>query len=73
MYADSFGPRLRELRLRARLTQKQLAAKAGLTETGVGYLERGLREPSWSTVVALAGALGVKCGAFQKPAARAKK
>jgi transcriptional regulator with XRE-family HTH domain len=73
MYADTFGPRLRELRLSADLTQGQLAAKAGLTETAVGYLERGLREPTWSTVIALADALGVKCGEFQKSPGRKKK
>jgi transcriptional regulator with XRE-family HTH domain len=64
-----FGPRLRELREAAGFTQAQLAEKAGLHPQGVVKLERGEREPAWSTVVALAGALGVSCERFLEPAA----
>jgi len=62
--AESFGTRLRALRERVGLTQKQLAERAGLHPQGVVKLERGEREPAWTTVLALADALGVNCLAF---------
>jgi transcriptional regulator with XRE-family HTH domain len=65
-----FGARLKELRERAGLTQKELADRAGVSQRAVSHWEQGLREPSWSNVLALAGALGVDCRAFQEaPAA----
>jgi transcriptional regulator with XRE-family HTH domain len=54
-----FGQRLRELRERAGLTQGQLAERAGMHRQGIAKLELGEREPLWSTVQALAEALGV--------------
>jgi transcriptional regulator with XRE-family HTH domain len=39
-----FGERLRALREGARLTQEELAAKAGLTAKAVSALERGERK-----------------------------
>jgi transcriptional regulator with XRE-family HTH domain len=63
-----FGPRLRELREAAGLTQVQLAERAGLHPQGVVKLERGEREPAWSTVVALCAALDVSCERFLEPA-----
>src|SRR5262245_54646362 len=69
----NFGPRLRELRERAGLTQVQLAERAGLHPQGVVKLERGEREPAWGTVLALMEALGVSCDAFLvEPAATAE-
>jgi transcriptional regulator with XRE-family HTH domain len=63
---------LRELRVAADLTQQQLADRAGLSWKGVAQWERGVREPGWSNVLALAKALGVTCEAFtQAPAERA--
>src|SRR5689334_11739691 len=61
---SSFGGRLKLLRERARLSQRELADKAGMHQFGVAKLEQGLREPSWATVQALAEALGVDCLAF---------
>ena len=46
------------------MTQPELAEKSGLTKAGIANLEQGRREPSWSTVVALCEALGVKCDVF---------
>jgi transcriptional regulator with XRE-family HTH domain len=63
-----FGPRLRELREAAGLTQVQLAERAGLHPQGVVKLERGEREPAWSTVVALCAALSVSCERFLESA-----
>jgi transcriptional regulator with XRE-family HTH domain len=62
--AVAFGHRLRELRERAGLTQTQLAESAGMHRQGIVKLERGEREPAWSTLLALAGALDVDLNAF---------
>jgi transcriptional regulator with XRE-family HTH domain len=64
---------LKELREAAGLSQAELAKRAGMHRFGVSKLEQGLRGPSWSTVQALAAALGVKCGAFEGPAEKPKK
>jgi transcriptional regulator with XRE-family HTH domain len=70
---NGFAGRLKELRQKARMTQPQLAEKAGLSKAGIAHLEQGLREPSWTTVQALAAALGVDCLAFKAaPAAGTK-
>jgi transcriptional regulator with XRE-family HTH domain len=55
-----FADRLRELRLKAGLTQARLADLAGLHISAVTRFEQGWREPSLSTAGALAAALGVK-------------
>ena len=71
MDSSNFGLRLKELREEARLTQAQLAHKAKLSKAGIADLEQGRREPSWSTVQSLCGALGISCEAFnQEPAVR---
>lgn len=60
MDSEFFGPELRRLRERARLTQEQLAEKSGLSVNAVSALERGeRRRPYPSTVRALAEALGL--------------
>jgi DNA-binding XRE family transcriptional regulator len=70
MGAEWFAGRLRELRERAGLTQKDLADRAGVSKATVADLEQGRYAPSWPTVVALAEALRVECTAFlQQPQA----
>jgi putative transcriptional regulator len=64
MYANHFGSVLKQLREEAGLTQKQLAERAGLALRTVSSLEQALYEPVWSTVLALAAALGVEVQAF---------
>jgi transcriptional regulator with XRE-family HTH domain len=64
--AKWFAGRLRELREDAGLTQEQLAERAGVKRDAVARWERGVREPSWSSILALADALGVDCRAFQE-------
>src|SRR5437773_78252 len=55
-----FGERLRALRLAARLTQEELAERAGLTAAGISAIERGTRTRAYPrTVTALAGALSL--------------
>jgi transcriptional regulator with XRE-family HTH domain len=53
-------PRLRTLRLRAALTQRELAERAQLTPSTVHRLENKLQEVRPSTLRKLARALGVK-------------
>jgi transcriptional regulator with XRE-family HTH domain len=63
---DHFAGRLKELRIAAGLTQKQLADKAAMSQAGIADLEQGRNKPSWASVLALAAALGVDCRAFQQ-------
>jgi transcriptional regulator with XRE-family HTH domain len=71
--ATDFGPRLRELREAAGLTQGQLAERAALHPQAIVKLERGEREPAWATVLVLVKALGVSCEAFMTPASAPSK
>jgi transcriptional regulator with XRE-family HTH domain len=52
------GKRLKNRRLRAGLTQAELAAKAGTTQTTVARIERDAVEPEVTTIRKLAKALG---------------
>src|SRR5215831_70232 len=68
MNAEWFAARLHELRIEAGLTQEQLAERAEVKRGAIARWERGVREPSWSNVVALVKALGVDANAFlQEP------
>lgn len=53
------GARLRQLRQARRLTQEQLAERAGLSYKFVGEVERGRGNPTLTTLAALSEALGV--------------
>ena len=50
---------MRELRLEKGLAQDRLAAKAGLSASYVGFIERGDRNPTLETICKLAVALEV--------------
>jgi transcriptional regulator with XRE-family HTH domain len=54
-----FGNRVKQLRLKAGLSQEELAFKAGVHRTYLGGIERGERNPSLKNIAALAQALGV--------------
>ncbi|MFO7893957.1 MAG: helix-turn-helix transcriptional regulator [Longimicrobiales bacterium] len=54
----TFGERLRELRDRSGFTQGELAARAGLNRVTIARYETGEQMPRYSTLVALADALG---------------
>jgi DNA-binding XRE family transcriptional regulator len=58
-WVDDFPIRLKAIRERARLTQAQLARKAGLSPQAIAALEQGTRAPTWGTVRRLALAVGV--------------
>jgi transcriptional regulator with XRE-family HTH domain len=64
-----FGQRLRQLREERALTQHQLAERSGCHGMTIAKLERGVQEPAWPLVLALAKALGVTCEAFNGEAA----
>jgi transcriptional regulator with XRE-family HTH domain len=79
---SDFAARLRQLRAAAKLTQEELAERAGIHRQTIARLELGTRKPAWDSVLALARALGVDCTAFQmddaghaeaKPARKGKK
>lgn len=46
-------------RLKKKVSRQALAEKAGLHQTAVGLIERGLRAPSVDSAYALANALGL--------------
>jgi len=56
---ELFGRRVRAVRKAAKLTQEQIAEKAGVTPNFLGYIERGKKQPSLNLVFALARALNV--------------
>ncbi|MBM4378102.1 MAG: helix-turn-helix transcriptional regulator [Deltaproteobacteria bacterium] len=57
--AREVGARIRATRQAASLTQSRLAERAGMEVQGLSRLERGEYEPSLSSAVALAEALGM--------------
>lgn len=57
---EAFGQRLRQIRLAQGMTQERLAELAGRDRTYISQAERGLCNPSLSTIGKLAKVLGVK-------------
>lgn len=55
----AFGQILKQFRNRARLSQEKLASESGLDRTYISLLERGLRQPSLTSILHLSRALGV--------------
>jgi transcriptional regulator with XRE-family HTH domain len=62
-----FAGCLRKLRTDAKMTQHELAERAGVTRGAVARMEIGTREPSWIMVQKLAHALNVPVSAFVDP------
>lgn len=60
----SLGERLRALRTERRLSQRDLAAKAGISTNAVSLIERSEISPSVSTLQSLARALNIKISFF---------
>jgi len=58
----ALGEAIRRLRLQASLSQEQLAELAGTDLTQIGGLERGVRNPSYTTLLRLASALEIRVG-----------
>ena len=55
--AEAFGQVLRNARKEAGLSQEKLAFESGIDRTFVSMLERGVRQPSLTTIFQLAAAL----------------
>ena len=55
--AEAFGIVVREIRIKAGLTQEQLGFEAGIRRTYVSILELGQQQPSLTTIFKLAQAL----------------
>ena len=53
------GPRIREFRQQAGLSQEKLAWNAGIAPAFLGQLERGLKSPTVKTLEKLANALNI--------------
>jgi len=58
MLQDLFGKRLKELRTKKQITQKELAKSTGLSVGFISNLERGVNSPSFSALEALSLSLG---------------
>lgn len=57
--ARALGARIKAARNAAGMTQSRLAERAGIEVQSLSRIERGAYEPSLSTAVGLAGALGL--------------
>ena len=51
--------RIKQLRLAKKFSQEDLAAKAGLSRTGMGLIEQGKRWPRLATLLKISEALGM--------------
>jgi len=60
----ALGEAIRQLRLEVGLSQEKLAERAETDLSQVGGIERGLRNPSYTTLARLAAALGTTVGAI---------
>jgi transcriptional regulator with XRE-family HTH domain len=58
----ALGEAVRQLRAEAEMSQEELAEAAGTDLTQVGGIERGVRNPSYTTLLRLAGALDTSVG-----------
>ena len=56
---STLGRRIREARLKKKLTQEQLSELADISSYYLGEVERGVKAPSLQVFVAIAGALDV--------------
>lgn len=60
----ALGEAIRRTRVKAELSQEQLADLAGTDLRQIGGLERGARNPSYTTLLRLASALETQVGAL---------
>jgi transcriptional regulator with XRE-family HTH domain len=60
MIVSIFGTVLRELREKKKLSQEKLAEFCDLDRTYISLLERGLRQPTLTTLFKLSDALNIK-------------
>ncbi len=58
-HEQAFGQILRKFRNKANLSQEKLAQESNLDRTYISLLERGLRQPSLSSILQLSKALNM--------------
>jgi DNA-binding XRE family transcriptional regulator len=61
-WAEHAGGKIKELRLKAGMTQAELAQTAGLTQSHISRLENAEHSPTHFTLAKIAGALGIDVG-----------
>ena len=66
MNQATIGARIREARLKKKLTQEQLAEKADIGFYYVGEIERGVKLPSLTVFIQIVEALGVTADSLLK-------
>ncbi len=62
--SSTFGQVLREQRTVRGLSQEDLALNADVDRTFVSQMERGIRQPTITTIMKLAEALGIQASAL---------
>lgn len=63
---EIFGQVLRTLRKKQKMSQESLAFQSNLDRTYISMLERGVHQPTLSSLFALAGALNMKASDLVK-------
>lgn len=66
MNQSAFGKRIKEARLKKKLTQEQLAEKVDIGSYFLGEIERGAKLPSLNVFVQIVEALGVTADSLLK-------
>jgi transcriptional regulator with XRE-family HTH domain len=64
---------LRDERIRQHVSMDSLAAKSGLSQPMISYVERGMRNPMLDTLLRIAGALEVDLASLIKRAVKSKR
>lgn len=59
-YQAAFGSTLQTLRLKQNLSQAELALSSQLDRTFISLLERGIRQPTLTTIFQLSDGLNIK-------------
>ena len=57
---QTLGDNIRAIRIRLKISQEELADRAGVHRTYLGAIERGERNVSLANIVKIANSLGVK-------------
>jgi len=57
---EAFGLVLKKLRKEKNISQEKLALDGGLDRTFISLMERGLRQPSLTTIIQISDALEIK-------------
>jgi transcriptional regulator with XRE-family HTH domain len=67
-FHSHFGEAVKAIREKKKMTQAQVSGRMNVPATFLSDIERGIRNPSLSTLISLANALNVKLSAIVKRA-----